>query len=114
MAKLLRDGGYSYDQSKHLIAEARRRVGLTPSQPKKGSVERLTREELETADGGDVLVAGIRSQNRMVDNALTRARTARNRIKRLTADDAGRKAASKLDLNPEITKGIDPDDILSL
>ncbi len=47
MAKLLRDGGYSYDQSKHLIAEARRRVGLTSSQPKKGSVERLTREELE-------------------------------------------------------------------
>ena len=33
VAKLLRDGGYSYDQSKHLIAEARRRVGLTPSQP---------------------------------------------------------------------------------
>ena len=42
MAKLLRDGGYSYDQSKHLIAEARRRGGLTPSQPKKGSVERLS------------------------------------------------------------------------
>ena len=47
MAKLLRDGGYSYDQSKHLIAEARRRVGLTPPQRKKGSVDRLTREELE-------------------------------------------------------------------
>ena len=42
VAKLLRDGGYSYDQSKHLIAEARRRVGLTPSQPKKGSIERLS------------------------------------------------------------------------
>ena len=26
VAKLLRDGGYSYDQSKHLIAEARRLV----------------------------------------------------------------------------------------
>ena len=47
MAKLLRDGGYSYDQSKHLIAEARRRVGLTPPHRKKGSVDRLTREELE-------------------------------------------------------------------
>ena len=47
VAKLLRDGGYSYDQSKHLIAEARRRVGLTPLQRKKGSVERLTREELK-------------------------------------------------------------------
>ena len=47
MAKLLRDGGYSYNQSKHLIAEARRRVKLTPPQRKKGSVERLTREELK-------------------------------------------------------------------
>ena len=47
VAKLLRDGGYSYDQSKHLIAEARRRVKLTPPQRKKGSVERLTREELK-------------------------------------------------------------------
>ena len=47
VAKLLRDGCYSYDQSKHLIAEARRRVKLTPPQRKKGSVERLTREELK-------------------------------------------------------------------
>ena len=30
VAKLLRDGGYSYDQSKHLIAEARRRPGRSP------------------------------------------------------------------------------------
>ena len=30
-AKLLRNGGYSYDQSKHPIAEARRLVGLPPS-----------------------------------------------------------------------------------
>ena len=30
VAKLLRDGGYSYGQSKYLIAEARRRVGLPP------------------------------------------------------------------------------------
>ena len=29
MAKLLRDGGHSYHQSKHLIAKPRRRVGLT-------------------------------------------------------------------------------------
>ena len=29
MAKLLRDGGYSYHQSKHLIAEARRWVART-------------------------------------------------------------------------------------
>ena len=47
VAKLLRDGGYSYDQSKHLIAEARRRVGMTPPQRKQGSVDQLTREELE-------------------------------------------------------------------
>ncbi len=47
VAKILRDGGYSYDQSKHLIAQARRVVGLTPPQRKKGSVERLTREELD-------------------------------------------------------------------
>ena len=40
VAQLLRDGGYSYDQSKHLIAEARRRVRLIPPQRKKGSVER--------------------------------------------------------------------------
>jgi len=46
VAKILRDGGYSYDQSKHLIAEARRVVGLTPPQRSKGSVERLTREEV--------------------------------------------------------------------
>ena len=35
MAKLLRDGGYSYHQSKHLIAEARQRVGLTPLNARK-------------------------------------------------------------------------------
>lgn len=48
LAKILRDGGYSYDQSKHLIAEARRRVGLTPPRRKRGSVDRLTKRELET------------------------------------------------------------------
>ena len=31
VVKLLRDGGYSCHQSKHLIAEARRLVGLTPA-----------------------------------------------------------------------------------
>ncbi|MCS3698432.1 hypothetical protein GGP73_003156, partial [Salinibacter ruber] len=28
VAKILRDGNYSYDQSAHLIKKARRRVGL--------------------------------------------------------------------------------------
>ena len=60
MAKLLRDGGYSYDQSKHLIAEARRRVGLTPPQRKKGSVDRLTREELEALLSAAYASSGIR------------------------------------------------------
>lgn len=47
VAKILRDGGYDYDGSKHLIAEARKRVGLTPPKRKRGSVDRLTRTELE-------------------------------------------------------------------
>jgi integrase/recombinase XerD len=37
VAKILRDGGYTYDQSKHLIAEARKEVGLTPPKRKKGA-----------------------------------------------------------------------------
>ncbi len=57
VAKLLRDGGYSYDQSKHLIAEARRRVRLTPPQRKKGSVERLTHEELKALQRGACLLS---------------------------------------------------------
>ena len=46
LAKLFRDGGYTYDQSKHLVAEARQRVGLTPPRRKRGAVDRLTSEEL--------------------------------------------------------------------
>lgn len=47
VAKILRDGGYTYDQSKHLVAAARQRVGLTPPKRKRGSVARLTQEEFE-------------------------------------------------------------------
>jgi len=47
VAKILREGGYTYDQSKHLIAEARNEVGLTPPKRKKGSVDRLTAEEID-------------------------------------------------------------------
>lgn len=47
VAKILRTGGYSYDQSKHLIAEARKAVGLTPPKRKKGSVDRLTSDEVD-------------------------------------------------------------------
>lgn len=47
VAKILRDGGYTYDPSKHQTAEARKEVGLTPPKPKKGSVDRLTAEEID-------------------------------------------------------------------
>ena len=47
LAKILRDGGYTYDQSSHLVKEARRLVGLTSPKRKRGSVERLTRDEFE-------------------------------------------------------------------
>jgi integrase/recombinase XerD len=46
VAKILRDGGYTYDQSKHLIAEARKAVGLSPPKRESGSVDRLTAEEM--------------------------------------------------------------------
>ena len=46
VAKILRDGDYTYDQTKHLFAAARRRVGLTPPERKRGSVDRLSRQEL--------------------------------------------------------------------
>jgi len=47
VAKILREGGYTYDPSKHLIAEARKEVGLTPPKRKKGSVDRLTAKEID-------------------------------------------------------------------
>lgn len=47
VAKILRDGGYTYDQSKHLFAEARKEVGLKPPDRKSGSVDRLTVEEVD-------------------------------------------------------------------
>lgn len=47
LAKILREGNYTYDQSKHLIAEARKEVGLTPPNRQKGSVDRLTAEEVD-------------------------------------------------------------------
>mgnify|MGYP006420971395 FL=1 len=47
VAKILRDGGYTYDQSKHLIAEARKEVGLTPPKRTTGSVDRLTAAEID-------------------------------------------------------------------
>lgn len=60
VAKILRDGGYSYDQSKHLIAEARKSVGLTPPPRKKGSVDRLTREELDALLEAAYAASGVR------------------------------------------------------
>jgi integrase/recombinase XerD len=48
VTKILRDGGYSYQQSKHLIAEARKSAGLkAPKRSGKGSTDRLTAEEKE-------------------------------------------------------------------
>jgi integrase len=48
VAKILRDGNYSYDQSAHLIKKARRRVGLSPpDRSSSGSPERLSSEEQE-------------------------------------------------------------------
>ena len=48
IARLLRAGDYSYDQSKYLFAEARKAASLSPpKRKKKGTVDRLTREELE-------------------------------------------------------------------
>jgi len=59
LAKLLRDGAYSYDQSKHLIAQACKAVGLAPPRRKCGSVERL-REELEALLAAAYGASGVR------------------------------------------------------
>ncbi len=48
VAKILRDGNYSYDQSADLFKKARREVGLSPpDRSGKGSPERLSSEEQE-------------------------------------------------------------------
>jgi integrase/recombinase XerD len=48
VAKILREGGYSYDQSAHLIKEARRELGLSPpDRSGNGSLERLSSKEQE-------------------------------------------------------------------
>ncbi len=47
VAKILRDGNYTYDQSKDLFKAARQRVGLQVSKQNKGSVDRLTKDEFE-------------------------------------------------------------------
>ncbi len=47
VAKILRDGNYTYDQSKDLFKGARRVVGLTPPKHRRGSVDRLTQDEFQ-------------------------------------------------------------------
>lgn len=47
IAKILRENGYSYEQSRYLIKEARKEIGLKPPKKRRGSVDRLNREELE-------------------------------------------------------------------
>ena len=47
LAKIIRDGGYTYDQTKYLFSEARREVGLSAPKRKTGSVDRLTAEEFD-------------------------------------------------------------------
>lgn len=49
VARLLREGNYTYDQSAHLFKLARKLTGLSPpKRKKKGAAERLNAEELET------------------------------------------------------------------
>ncbi len=48
VAKILRDGNYTYDQSKDLFKAARQRVGLQVSKQKKGSVDRLTKDVFDS------------------------------------------------------------------
>lgn len=59
VAKILRKNGYSYDQSRYLIMEARKEMGLRPPRRKKGSVSRLNREELEMLLGVAYRRSGI-------------------------------------------------------
>ena len=48
VARLLRRGDYSYEQSKHLFKLARGKAGLSPPERKNsGAVERLNKDELE-------------------------------------------------------------------
>ena len=48
VAKILRDGGYSYDQSAHLFKRARQLSSLSPPKRKRqGTAKRLTSDELE-------------------------------------------------------------------
>ena len=48
VAKILREGNYSYDQSAHLFKKARREIGLSPpDRSGEGSPERLSTEEQE-------------------------------------------------------------------
>lgn len=48
LTRLLREGGYSYGQSKHIFAAARKGTALSPpKRKKKGTPKRLTRSELE-------------------------------------------------------------------
>lgn len=48
VAKILRDSGYSYDQSAHLFKVARELASLSPPKRKRqGTVKRLTSEEFE-------------------------------------------------------------------
>ena len=107
MAKLLRDGGYSYDQSKHLIAEARRRVGLTPPQRKKGSVERLTREELKALRRAACLLSlrplsiGRFERSSECEARSIRKTTARSSSSLISAQSAGTTLCSTGSTSPD-------------
>ena len=107
MAKLLRDGGYSYDQSKHLIAEARRRVGLTPPQRKKGSVDRLTREELKALRRAACLLSlrplsiGRFERSSECEARSIRKTTARSSSSLISAQSAGTTLCSTGSTSPD-------------
>ena len=107
MAKLLRDGGYSYDQSKHLIAEARRRVGLTPPQRKKGSVDRLTSEELKALRRAACLLSlrplsiGRFERSSECEARSIRKTTARSSSSLISAQSAGTTLCSTGSTSPD-------------